>query len=298
MPAGRPLKPLNVTDEERATLQAWTRRRKTAQQLAMRSRIVLRCDQGWTNRQVAEHLHVNQATVGKWRERFRMRRLDGLGDEPRVGAPRTIGDEKVYELITHTLEHTPGNATHWSTRSMAKLVGLSQSAVSRIWRAFGLQPHRSETFKLSTDPQFIEKVRDVVGLYMSPPEHALVLCVDEKSQIQALDRSQPMLPMKPGSPQRHSHDYRRHGTTSLFAALNVKTGQVIGRCHQRHRHQEFLRFLRHVDATVQQTHGDGMQVHLVLDNYATHKTPKVKRWFAARPHRASTCTSHPPALRG
>jgi transposase len=219
--------------------------------------------------------------VGKWRSRFIERRLDGLLDEPRPGTPRTIGDDDVERVVTMTLESKPKNATHWSTRGMAKATGMSQTAISRIWRSFGLQPHRSETFKLSEDPYFIEKVRDVVGLYMAPPEHAIVLCVDEKSQVQALDRTQPLLPMRPGQVERRTHDYVRHGTTSLFAALDTATGAVIGKCLRRHRHQEFLQFLRHLDATV--ARAEGTAIHLVLDNYGTHKTPAVQRWFARHP---------------
>jgi transposase len=271
MAGGRPLQPLTLAAEERDQLQAWTRRRKTSQQLTLRSRIVLMAADGEANKDIARHLHVTPATVGKWRGRFLRNRLDGLCDEPRPGVPRTISDAQVEEVVTRTLESTPPNATHWSTRSMAKAAGISQTTVVRIWHAFGLQPHRQETFKLSTDPQFVAKVRDVVGLYLNPPERALVLCVDEKSQVQALDRSQPMLPMAPGSPERRTHDYFRHGTTSLFAALDVKSGQVIGRCHQRHRAKEFLAFLRYVDAAVRQSQPPGTQVHLVLDNYATQQ---------------------------
>jgi transposase len=217
--------------------------------------------------------------VGKWRTRFVVNRLDGLLDEPRPGAPRAISDKDVERVITLTLESTPRDATHWSTRSMAKTSGLTQSAVSRIWRAFALQPHRSETFKLSTDPLFIEKVRDIVGLYLNPPERALVLCVDEKSQIQALDRKQPILPMRPGQIERRTHDYSRHGTTSLFAALDVKTGEVIGECHRRHRAIEFRKFLDRIDKAVP----DLLDIHMILDNYGTHKTPAIRAWLAKRP---------------
>jgi transposase len=217
--------------------------------------------------------------VGKWRTRFVVNRLDGLLDEPRPGAPRAISDKDVERVITLTLESTPRDATHWSTRSMAKASGLTQSAVSRIWRAFALQPHRSETFKLSTDPLFIEKVRDIVGLYLNPPERALVLCVDEKSQIQALDRKQPILPMRPGQIERRTHDYSRHGTTSLFAALDVKTGEVIGECHRRHRAIEFRKFLDRIDKAVP----DLLDIHMILDNYGTHKTPAIRAWLAKRP---------------
>lgn len=220
-------------------------------------------------------------TVGKWRQRFLDRRLDGLTDEPRPGSPRTITDARVEEVVTKTLESKPANATHWSTRGMARHTGLSQTAVSRIWRAFGLKPHRADTFKLSTDPYFVEKVRDVVGLYLDPPERAVVLSVDEKSGTQALDRTQPVLPLTPGQAERATHDYVRHGTTSLFAALDVATGKVIGKCQRRHQHQEFLKFLADIDAAVPVE--DGVTVHLVMDNSATHKTPAVRKWLARRP---------------
>ena len=277
MAGGRPKKPFILTDEERKQLERWARRPKTSQRLAQRSRIVLACAEGEDNTVVAETLGVCKATVGKWRKRFLDQRLDGLVDEPRPGAPRTIADTDVERVVTKTLETKPKNATHWSTRSMAEATGMSQTAIVRIWHAFGLQPHRTKTFKLSEDPMFVEKVRDVVGLYMNPPEHAIVLSIDEKSQVQALDRTQPLLPMEPWQVERHTHDYARHGTTSLFAALNCKTGKVIGRCHQRHRHQEFLSFLKHVDQTIEK--GPNTEVHLVLDNYATHKTPAVQRWL-------------------
>jgi transposase len=279
MPPGRPLPPLMLSDAERETLQSWTRRRTTAQALAQRARVVLECAAGKSNRIVARELRVDEDTVGKWRQRFLVKRADGLLDEPRPGAPRTIVDAQVERVVTLTLESTPRDATHWSTRAMAARCGLSQSTVGRIWRAFGLQPHRTETFKLSKDPLFIDKVRDIVGLYLDPPEHALVLCVDEKSQIQALDRTQPLLPMRPGQIERRTHDYVRHGTTSLFAALDVKTGEVIGQCHRRHRAVEFRKFLEAVDAAVP----PDLAVHLVLDNYATHKTPRIRRWLAQHP---------------
>lgn len=283
MPRGRPKKPLEMTPEERTTLEAWARRPKSTQRLALRSKIVLACDDGLTNQEVTRKLGVTANTVTKWRERFRVGRLEGLADEPRPGPPRTLTDEQVYEVITKTLETMPKNATHWTTRSMARELGLTQNAVWRIWNAFALQPHRQKTFKLSTDPLFIEKVRDIVGLYLHPPDRAVVLCVDEKSQVQALDRSQPLLPLRIGSPERRSHDYQRHGTTSLFAALDIKTGEVVGRCHRRHRHQEFLRFLKQVDKVVKDKHPEGTVVHLVMDNYGTHKTPRVKQWFAKHP---------------
>ena len=247
--------------------------------MAMRARIVLTCAEGLQSKQVAAKLGVDEATVGKWRRRFVERRLDGLYDEPRSGTPRTLEDARIEAVIVATLESAPANATHWSSRGMAKASGLSVSTVQRIWCAFGLQPHRIETFKLSTDPDFVAKVRDVVGLYMAPPERAIVLCVDEKSQIQALDRSQPMLPMRPGQTARRSHDYKRHGTTSLFAALDIATGAVIGKCYARHRAREFRKFLDEIEAAVP---GD-LDVHLVMDNYATHKTPLIRNWLAKRP---------------
>lgn len=279
MRLGRPLTPIVLTRDERTALEGWTRRRTTAQALALRARIVLRAAAGEPNTAIASREGVTKATVGKWRARFLQKRLEGVLDEPRPGAPRTITDADVETVITKTLETRPRDATQWSTRSMANATDLSQSAISRIWRAFGLQPHRVETFKLSQDPQFIEKVRDIVGLYLDPPDRALVLCVDEKSQIQALDRTAPILPLAPGVPERRTHDYRRHGTTSLFAALDVATGNVIGECHRRHRSQEFLQFLKTIDANVP----PHLDIHLILDNYGTHKTPRVRRWFAAHP---------------
>jgi transposase len=279
MALGRPLAQLELIDEERTTLSRWTQRPKTAQALALRARIVLRSAEGLSNQVVAAQLGVNHETVGKWRARFVSKRLAGLLDEPRPGTPRTIADEAVEKVITLTLESKPTNATHWSTRSMAAASGLSQSAVSRIWRAFALQPHRVETFKLSTDPQFVEKVRDIVGLYLNPPDRALVLCTDEKSQIQALDRTQPIFPLAPGQAERRSHDYVRHGTTSLFAALDVATGKVIGEMHRRHRSVEFRSFLETIDREVPQE----LEIHLILDNYGTHKTPLIHRWLARHP---------------
>jgi transposase len=276
---GRPTVQVSLTDEERVTLQRWARRRTSSQALALRSRIVLACADGVSNTEVGALLGVHPVTVGKWRRRFAADRLDGLVDEPRPGAPRTVGDERIEEVIVKTLESTPATATHWSTRSMAQATGLSQSTISRVWRAFGLKPHMVETFKLSTDPQFIEKVRDIVGLYLAPPEHALVLCVDEKTQIQALDRSAPVLPMMPGMPERRTHDYLRNGTTTLFAALNVATGEVIGQIHRRHRATEFKKFLVRIDREVPAD----LEVHLVCDNYITHKTPVIERWLAAHP---------------
>jgi transposase len=278
--AGRRAAPAVILSEiERSELTGFAGRRKTGQALALRARIVLTCAEGLQSKQVAAKLGVDEATVGKWRRRFAERRLDGLYDEPRSGTPRTVEDARIEAVIVTTLESAPANATHWSSRGMAKASGLSVSTVQRIWRAFGLQPHRIETFKLSTDPDFVAKVRDVVGLYMSPPERAIVLCVDEKSQIQALDRSQPMLPMRPGQPARRSHDYKRHGTTSLFAALDIAPGAVIGKCYARHRAREFRKFLDEIEAAVP---GD-LDVHLVMDNYATHKTPLIRNWLAKRP---------------
>jgi transposase len=279
MRTGRPKVPLVVTAMERETLQRWASRPKTAQAVAQRARLVLACADGQSNTAVAQRCGVSKPTVGKWRARFVAKRLDGLLDEPRPGAPRRITDADVERVLTHTLESTPRDATHWSTRGLAEVCGLSQSAVSRIWRAFALQPHRTETFKLSKDPLFIDKVRDIVGLYLQPPDRALVLCVDEKAQIQALDRTQPLLPMRPGQVERRSHDYVRHGTTSLFAALDIKTGRVIGQCHRRHRAIEFRRFLDAIEAAVPAT----LDVHLILDNYGTHKTPTIRRWLAKRP---------------
>jgi len=279
MRTGRRKKPLTLTEDERRTLEQWARRPTTAQRLAVRSRVVLACADGLPNRTVAAHVHVSTNSVGKWRERFRVRRLEGLVDEPRPGAPRSVTDDMVVDLITRTLEGPPAHATQWSTRSMAETVEFSKATISRIWQTFGLQTHRVDTFKLSADPQFVEKVRDIVGLYLNPPDHALVLCLDEKSQVQALDRTRPLLPMRPGLPAQQTHDYIRHGTTSLFAALNVATGRVIGECHQRHRHQEFLKFLKRLDAQLPPT-GD---VHIIMDNYGTHKVPKVIRWFLRHP---------------
>ena len=268
-----------LTDEERAALQAWTARRKTGQALALRARIVLAAAGQLTNREIAALEGVSPPTVTKWRNRFAERRLEGLLDEPRPGRPRTITDEQVEAVITRTLEGPPRDATHWSTRSMAREAGVTQNAVLRIWRAFGLQPHRQERFKLSKDPQFIEKVHDICALYLNPPERAVVLAVDEKSQIQALDRTQPTLPMLPGTPERATHDYERNGTTSLYAALNVASGEVLSSLHARHRSIEFLAFLKRIDQTVPEHLG----VHLVLDNASSHKTPKIRRWLAQHP---------------
>jgi transposase len=260
-------------------LEQWARRRTTAQGLAQRARIILACAAGHAAPAIAAELRLTRQTVGKWRRRFVQKRLDGVVDEPRPGAPRRITDAQVEQVIIDTLERRPDAATPWSTRTLARERDLSHATIGRIWRAFGLQPHRSETFKLSRDPLFVEKVRDIVGLYLAPPDRALVLSVDEKSQIQALDRTAPVLPMTFGSPERRTHDYRRHGTTSLFAALDVATGQVIGECHRRHRSQECLQFLETLDASVPPE----LDVHLILDNYGTHKTPKVRRWFVRHP---------------
>ena len=279
MAIGRPIPPLHLSPEERETLGRWRRRPTTAQALALRAAIILYCAEGKSNTVVAKETGLAKQTVGKWRGRFINRRLDGLLDEPRPGGPRSIIDADVERVVTMTLETTPANATHWSTRSMAQRTGLSQSAVSRIWRAFALQPHRTEGFQLSKDPLFIEKVRDIVGLYVDPPESALVLSVDEKSQIQALDHTAPLLPMRPGQVERRTHDYRRHGTISLFAALDVQTGKVIGQCQRRHRSVEFRKFLDRLDAAVPAD----LAIHIVLDNYATHKTAMIQRWLAKRP---------------
>ena len=276
---GRPLAPLTLTEEERSELRGWARRPTTAQAMALRARIIMECAEGWSNGEVAEELGVTRATVGKWRRRFLEMGLDGLVDAPRPGTPRTITDEGVERVIAKTLEEMPANATHWATRSMAEATGLSQSSISRIWRAFSLQPHRIETFKLSNDPLFVSKVRDIVGLYLDPPDKALVLCVDEKSQIQALERTQPLLPLRPGLPACRTHDYVRHGTTTLFAALDAATGKVIGKCYRRHRAVEFLKFLRLIDDSVP----GAFDLHLILDNYSTHKTAAVRRWLARHP---------------
>ncbi len=266
------------TTEEQSQLERWARCPKTAQALAMRARIVLVSADGYSDSQVAEKLNITRPTVNKWRRRFLERGCDGLIDEKRPGAPRSISDDDIERVITTTLEQTPRDATHWSTRSMAQQCGISSTTVNRIWRAFALPPHRCETFKLSKDPQFIEKVRDIVGLYMSPPERAVVLCVDEKSQIQALNRTEPILPLRPGLPERRSHDYKRNGTTSLFAALNTATGEVIGKCYRRHRSIEFKKFLTVIDKAVPEQ----LDIHLVLDNYGTHKTALVHNWLARR----------------
>ena len=281
MARGPMLQPLVLTDAEIAQLTAWSRRPKTARAIAERARIILASASGAPSLAVAQAVGVTRQTVGKWRTRFLADRVDGLLDAPRPGAPRTITDGDVERVLRTTLEGRPAvaDATHWSTRTMAQAAGVTQTAVVRIWHAYGLQPHREETFKLSTDPLFIDKVRDVVGLYLQPPERALVLCVDEKTSVQALDRTAPLLPLRPGQPERRTHDYTRYGTTSLFAALDVATGKVIARCHPRHRAVEFRKFLATIDAQVPAD----LDVHLILDNLSTHKAPTVKRWLAQHP---------------
>ena len=273
-------KPVVLSADEQDKLLSWSRRSTTQQRLAIRARIILACAEGLKNGETATRLNVTPQTVGKWRERFQTQRLAGLTDEPRPGQPRTISDAQVEDIITKTLESKPAHATHWSTRSMAAVSGVPRTSVGRIWRAFGLKPHLTDTFKLSTDPWFTEKVRDITGLYLNPPDRAIVLSVDEKSQVQALDRTQPLLPLAPHQAEQHTHDYVRHGTTSLFAALNVATGEVFGQCHRRHRHQEFIKFLNAI--------ADQMpleqEIHIVMDNYATHKTPRVKKWFLKHPN--------------
>lgn len=276
---GTPMAELVLSDDERDTLERWARRHTSSQALALRCRIVLACCEGRSNSEVADHLGVNRKTVGKWRARFVEGRVEGLHDEPRPGGPRTISDEDVERVIVKTLEETPRDATHWSTRSLANATGMSQSAVSRIWRAFGLKPHLVDSFKLSPDPLFIDKVRDVVGLYLNPPDAAVVLCVDEKSQIQALDRTAPILPLIPGTPQRRTHDYKRNGTTNLYAALDVASGKVIADLTPRHRAEEFRRFLNLIDNRVP----EGLDVHVIVDNNSTHKTPSIQRWLLRHP---------------
>ncbi|MDP2344993.1 MAG: IS630 family transposase [Deltaproteobacteria bacterium] len=276
---GRPTTRITLTDDERAELERWARRVRSARRLSFRAKLILASAAGANDAVVGAQFKTKPHTVGVWRKRFLASRLNGLLDEARPGAPRTILDDKVEAVVVATLETTPKGATHWSTRQMAEHQGLSHTTIGRIWRAFGLQPHRSESFQISTDPLLVEKVRDVVGLYMSPPDNPLVLCVDEKSQIQALNRTQPVLPMRVGEVERRTSDYDRHGTTTLFAALNVATGNVIGKCFDRHRAVEFLKFLREIEAAVP----DDLDVHIVLDNYATHKTPAVKRWLQKRP---------------
>ena len=279
MRTGRPKVALILTDDERRRLQSLAHRSRSAPHVARRARIILACAEGADGKRVARRCRVTPATVCKWRGRFVRQRLDGLSDEPRPGAPRTITDEQVEAVVIRTLETTPPGATHWSTRDMARAVGLNRMAISRIWQTFGLQPHRSETFKLSPDPLLVEKVRDIVGLYLSPPAHAAVFCVDEKPQIQALDRTQPLLPMQPGQVERRTYDYKRHGTTTLFAALNAATSDVITQFHQRHRSPQFREFLDLIEAQVPPT----LDVHIIMDNYSTHKTPLIRNWFLKRP---------------
>ena len=279
MRTGRPKQPLKLTEEERERLESLAHRARSQPFLARRARVVLACAEGLDNLMVARKLRASAGMVGKWRARFLKARLEGLYDEPRPGAPRTISDAEMEQIVVQTLESTPRGQTHWSTRGLAKATGLSRMTISRIWHAFGLQPHRTDTFKLSPDPLLIEKVRDIVGLYMNPPDHALVFCVDEKSQIQALDRTQPLLPMQPGQLERGTHDYKRNGTTSLFAALELKTSRVIAQLHRRHRSVEFRKFLDVIEAQVPA----GLEVHLILDNYGTHKTAMVRRWLIKRP---------------
>ena len=279
MRTGRPKQALRLTEEERERLQSLTHRARSQPLLARRARVVLACAEGLDNKTVARKLRTSLGMVGKWRSRFLEARLEGLYDEPRPGAPRKVSDTQIEKVIIQTLESTPRGETHWSTRGLAKATGLSRMTISRIWQAFGLQPHRSETFKLSPDPQLIDKVRDIVGLYMNPPDHALVFCVDEKSQIQALDRTQPLLPLRPGQLERGTHDYKRHGTTSLFAALELKTSRVIGQLHRRHRSREFREFLDVIEAQVPAD----LEVHIIVDNYGTHKTAMIRKWFAKRP---------------
>jgi transposase len=276
---GRPRQPLSVSAEEREVLTRWSRRPKSLHSIAQRARIVLLAADGLSNVAVADKVGVNQATVVKWRARFLERRLDGLVDEPRPGAPRTISDDAVEAVVVRTLEDKPTDATHWSTRDLAKKVGMSASSVGRIWQAFGLKPWQTDPFKLSEDPLFVEKVRDVVGLYMNPPDQAVVLCVDEKTSIQALDRTQPILPMRPGQVERRTHDYQRHGVTDLFAALNIATGQVVHQTRPQHRAIEFRKFLDAIDDAVP----EDLDVHVVLDNSSTHKTPAINKWLLRHP---------------
>jgi transposase len=276
---GRPKQVLELSDSEREQLVLWERRRKSSQALALRSRIVLQCAEGRSNKDVASACGVTAATVGKWRGRFSELRLDGLCDEPRPGRPATITSEQVEGVLVATLESTPENATHWSRAKMAERSGLSASTIGRIWRAFDLKPHLTETFKLSTDPLFVEKVYDIVGLYVNPPDAAVVLCVDEKSQVQALARSQPAFPMMPGMCEKRTHDYLRHGTTSLFAAFDIADGSVISSLHRRHRTIEFKKFLTKIDSEVP----EHLDVHLICDNYGTHKSPAIVRWLQAHP---------------
>jgi transposase len=279
MRTGRPKRPLTLTEDEHERLQSLAHRARSQPLLARRARVVLACAQGLANQGVAKRLRCSLGMVGKWRSRFLKARLEGLYDEPRPGAPRKVTDAQIEQIVIQTLESTPRAQAPWSTRGLAHATGLSRMTISRIWRAFGLQPHRIDIFKLSPDPLLIEKVRDIVGLYMNPPDHALVFCVDEKSQIQALDRTQPLLPLRPGQLERRTHDYKRHGTTSLFAALELKTSRVIGQLHRRHRSAEFRHFLDVIEAQVPA----GLEAHIIVDNYGTHKTAIIRKWFAKRP---------------
>jgi len=279
MRTGRPKQPLILTEEEQERLESLAHRARSQPLMARRARVVLACAEGLSNHSVSRKLRCSLGMVGKWRARFLKGRLEALYDEPRPGTPRTVSDAQVEQVVIQTLETTPRGETHWSTRGLAKATGLSRMTISRIWHAFGLQPHRTDSFKLSPDPQLIEKVRDIVGLYMNPPEHALVFCVDEKSQIQALDRTQPLLPMQPGQLERGTHDYKRNGTTSLFAALELGTNRVIGQLHRRHRSVEFRKFLDRIESQVPAE----LDVHLIANNYGTHKTAIIRKWFAKRP---------------
>ncbi len=276
---GRPKVELLLTDEERAQLLRWARRAKSAQALALRSKIVLACADGRDNKTVAAQLRCSAVTVGKWRARFVEHRLDGLTDDPRPGRPPSISVDQVEDVLVATLESTPANATHWTRKKMADRSGLSKSTVGRIWKAFELKPHRTDGFKLSNDPLFVDKVHDIVGLYLNPPEAAVVLSVDEKSQVQALARSQPAFPMMPGMPEKRTHDYARHGTTTLFAALNITDGTVISATHRRHRAIEFKKFLTKIDAEVPAD----LDIHLICDNYGTHKHPTITHWLETHP---------------
>lgn len=280
MRTGRPRQDLTLSEEERERIESLAHRARSQPLLARRARVVLACAEGLDNQSVARKLRASVSMVGKWRARFLKARLEGLHDEPRPGAPRKVSDAQVEKVVIQTLESTPRGQTHWSTRGLAEATGLSRMTISRIWRAFGLQPHRADTFKLSPDPLLIEKVRDIVGLYMNPPDHAIVFCVDEKSQIQALDRTQPLLPLQPGQVERGTHDYKRNGTTSLFAALELKTSRVIGQLRRRHRSVEFRKFLDLIETQVP----TGFDAHLIVDNYSTHKTAIIRKWFAKRPH--------------
>ena len=280
MRTGRPKQPLTLTADERERLESLAHRARSQPLLARRARVVLACAEGLDNLSVARKLRASISMVGKWRGRFLRARVEGLHDEPRPGAPRKVSDAQVEKVVIQTLESTPRGQTHWSTRGLAEATGLSRMTISRIWRAFGLQPHRADTFKRSPDPLLIEKVRDIVGLYMNPPDHAIVFCVDEKSQIQALDRTQPLLPLQPGQVERGTHDYKRNGTTSLFAALDLKTSRVIGQLRQRHRSVEFRKFLDLIETQVPA----GFDAHLIVDNYSTHKTAIIRNWLAKRPH--------------